>query len=373
MEELEWEGGHWMSEELATALAQVPGLVLAVSHAGERSYSAYGNRQIFGVVHPKEMHAETAFDLGSITKIIATTSALMVLQDKQEFSLEDKVSRYIPQWSRNEKEEITIKDLLLHRSGLWEWRPLYIEDQDSSKVQDRLAAIPLRYGVNTQRHYSDLGFIALGQVLQAITKEELSMSVSKLVLEPLGMRETRFSHPIASFDVAATSFGDSIEREMVKSKFPYPVPEDVSHFRKWREEILVGDVNDGNSFHIFGGVSSHAGLFSTATDLLRYGESILSSLAGEGYFSQSILENFLSTGPDVGQALGFRSWLDEAPGCPAQFFGHTGFPGTVLAISSKHRFVAVLLTNRLHVAEKPVPTEELWRPILAGLHAQLHQ
>ena len=130
------------------------------------------------------------------------------------------------------------------------------------------------------------------------------------------MRRTQFAQPIANSPVAATSFGDLIEKQMVESEVPYPVPEDAKNFSKWRSHVLVGEVNDGNAFHIFGGVSGHAGLFASAEDLLQFGEALNSSLKGEGIFSQSVAQDFFAVGPDVGQRLGLevgRILIMDAP------------------------------------------------------------
>lgn len=362
-----------MNELLEETLTKVPGLVLGRSVMGKRTILAKGNRQVFGIDAPLEMSSETSFDLGSITKILATTASLMRLVENGELSLDDKAAKFLNEWSGTEKEAITVRDLLLHRSGLWEWRPLYIDFQDPTAVVKKIGAIPLRYPINRGRHYSDLGFIALGQILIKISGDDLRKTVDDLVFEPLGMNETQFGSSASdSHDTAATSFGDSIERTMVTSKTPYPVPEDTSHFKKWRNYVLVGEVNDGNSFHLFDGVSGHAGLFSCANDLLQFGETMIASFRGEGSYSQKVIQEFLTGGPDQFQQLGFRSWSDTYEGCRSEFFGHTGFPGTVLAFSPSHEFVATLLTNRLHVEGDPTPTEELWRPILSELHGLLH-
>ncbi len=361
-----------MFETLKVTLQSVAGVVLATSHSGQQRTLSLGDRQIYGVDQPLPMNPDTSFDLGSITKIIATTSALMALAHEEKYSLEDKVAKYIPAWSSSEKSIVTLKHLLLHRAGLWEWQPLYIEDQNPNNVHTRIASMPLRYGVDQGRHYSDLGFLTLGKILTIISGNSLDKTVEELVSNPLKMYSTRFSHPISRENVAATSWGDSIEREMVRSKTPYPIPQSESEFGNWRKEILCGEVNDGNAFHLFQGGSSHAGLFSTASDLVIFGEEILRSLRGEGYFAQEIVKLFLTVGPDSHQTLGFRSWSDTVDGCTDEFYGHTGFPGTVFAISPKHDFVATLLTNRLHVKNPPVPTEDIWRPVLSELHRSIH-
>lgn len=361
-----------MDELIGHALTQVPGFVLGISVGGKREVSAHGNRQVFGVDSPLAMSTQTSFDLGSITKILATTAALMHLIDSGAISLDDQVKNFLPEWKGTDKDRITLRDLLLHRSGLWEWRPLYIRSQDPIEAIRVIAQAPLRYPVNAGRHYSDFGFISLGRVLSEVAGQELNDSIVDLVLKPLQLTSTQYATPISRESIAATSFGDWIEKEMVLSKTPYPVPEEAGDFKNWREQILVGEVNDGNAFHVFNGTSGHAGLFSTADDLLTFGEAINTSFREGGQYSRDITREFLTNGPDAGQQLGFRSWTDTYQGSVCEFFGHTGFPGTVLAFSPSHDCVIALMTNRLHVEGLPVATEILWQPFLSSIHKKLH-
>ena len=362
-----------MLKVIEEALTHVPGLVLGLSTRGVRTINAYGHRQVFGIDSPLPMTVDTSFDVGSLTKILATTAGLMRLVDSGEISLDQRVSNFFRSWLGSEKEGITLRDLLFHRSGLWEWRPLYISVKDSQRTVEEIAMMPLRYPVNQGRHYSDLGFITLGEILISLTGESLPNSIGKLLFEPLGMSRTHFALPHPGSPIAASSIGDLIEREMVISKTPFPVPEEATDFTRWRRQVLVGEVNDGNAFHLFGGISGHAGLFTGAGDLLTFGESINASLKGEGSFSQRVVALFLETGPDVGQQLGFRSWSDTYEGCTSEFFGHTGFPGVVLAFSPSHDSVATLLTNRLHVAGEIPSTELLWQPFLKAIHEKFHE
>lgn len=361
-----------MRKLIESTLTQVPGFVLGYSVGGHREIFAYGDRQVFGVDSPLPMDTHTIFDLGSVTKILATTAAIMRLLDSGALSLDDRAASFLPGWDSTEKGEITLQQLLRHRAGLWEWRPLYIHTQVPSIAVQKISEIPLRYSIDSERHYSDLGFISLGQILSKITGGDIIFSVDNLVLKPLALSHTRFARPVLSDSVAATSFGDSIEKEMVRSKSPYPVPEDASAFDHWRDRVLLGEVNDGNAFHVFAGASGHAGLFSSAEDLLAFGEGMNASQQGAGPYSQSVVDEFLAKGPDEGQHLGFRSWCNTYQGCTAEFFGHTGFPGVVLAFSPFHDCVITLLTNRLHVQGVPVPTEQLWAPFLDLIHQKLH-
>jgi CubicO group peptidase (beta-lactamase class C family) len=167
--------------------------------------------------------------------------------------------------------------------------------------------------------------------------------------------------------VAASSPGDAIEREMVRSGVPYPVTGDVGDFPGWRTHTLVGEVNDGNAFHAFGGVSGHAGLFTTAADLLRLATGLSRCRDGDGPLRHDTLARFLTPGRDPGQALGLRSW-QRASG-PA--FGHTGFPGVAFALLPQRDAALVMVTNRLHAAGTPRPTESMWLRVLAAADTEL--
>lgn len=353
-------------------LTQVPGMVLGLSIGSVRTINAYGDRQVFGVESSLPMTVDTSFDVGSITKVLATTAAIMRLVDAGEILLDSRASKYLGAWSNSDKDEITVRDLLLHRSGLWEWRPLYISVSDPQMIVEEIARMPLRYTVGEGRYYSDLGFISLGQILISLVGADLPTLVKNLVLQPLGMNATCYAMPQPGAPVAATSLGDVIEKQMVISKIPFPVPEEATQFNRWRTHVLVGEVNDGNAFHLFGGVSGHAGLFTNANDLLTFGEAMNSSARDEGSYSGKVTSEFLSTGPDSGQQIGFRSWTDTYEGCTAEFFGHTGFPGVVLAFSPEHDCVATLLTNRLHREGEIPVTELLWQPFLSAIHKKIH-
>lgn len=361
-----------MKELIDQTLAKIPGMVLGLSVGGMRTVDAYGDRQVFGIDSPLPMTGGTAFDVGSVTKVLATTASLMRLVDTGEISLADKASKYLRAWTNTDKEPITIRDLLHHRSGLWEWRPLYISVEEPQRIVEAIAQMPLRYPVGEGRHYSDLGFISLGQILISIVGTGLPNLVRDLVLHPLNMNATCFAKPEAGVAVAATSIGDVIEKQMVISKVPFPVPEEVTQFGDWRTHVLVGEVNDGNAFHLFGGISGHAGLFTNADDLLKFGEAINASFRDEGSYSGKVVREFLATGPDAGQQLGLRSWTDTYGGCTSEFFGHTGFPGIALAFSPEHDCVATLMTNRLHREGEITATEELWQPFLSAIHQKIH-
>jgi len=340
-----------------------PGMVIGTSISGSRTISASGYRSSLDTETPLKMLPDTSFDLASLTKIVATTSSLMELVALNELSVDDSVSQFLPAWNTSEKKAITIRHLLQHRSGLWEWRPLYISAVDPEAAHAFIANAPLRYAVNSEKHYSDLGFITLGAVITAITGKTLVESVNELSLYKLQLISTGFATPRDMNNVAATSRGDRYEKTMVDTKLPYPVTESSQDFNGWRTKILKGEVNDGNAFHLFKGASSHAGLFSDADDLLSFGESLLNAPE---------LQLFTEGGVDRDTHLGFRSWVDTHGSCSERFYGHTGFTGVMLAISPLNKAIFVGLSNRLHTDGEIIPTEDIFASYIKDFHSQIH-
>jgi CubicO group peptidase (beta-lactamase class C family) len=335
----------------------MPNHVLAYVTSDSVEITATGHRQKIG--DELEMTPNTNFDLGSITKILCTTSILMKFVENNEVKLLDPVSRFLPNWNSSEKSTITIKNLLEHQSGLNEWRPLYISADSPKHIHELIAVDPLKYSPNSGRHYSDLGFITLGLLIETVSQASLEEVFSEIIAKPLALIATQFKKPADTNNVAATSIGDVIEKRMVETGSPYPVTELTTKFNEWRTNILVGEVNDGNSFHGFHGVAGHAGLFSNASDLATYLQEIISSMQGEGYFSQRVLNQFLTLSPDPMQAVGFRTWVISGQ----TFFGHTGFPGVAVAFTEEGTGL-VYLSNRIHTEGEFPTTDSLWIPLL---------
>jgi CubicO group peptidase (beta-lactamase class C family) len=154
---------------------------------------------------------------------------------------------------------------------------------------------------------------------------------------------------------------------MIRSGVPYPVSGSVEDFDRWRSHTLVGEVNDGNAFHAFGGVSGHAGLFTTAEDLLRLATGLLRGLDGDGPLRRATVRRFLTPGRDPGQALGLRIWRSDSG--PA--YGHTGFPGVAFALLPDRDAAVAMITNRLHTPGPPRPTEDMWLRVIAAAEREL--
>jgi CubicO group peptidase (beta-lactamase class C family) len=319
-----------------------PGALVAVSPADRSvSYGVAG----FAVAGVSRMSVDVRTDAASMTKVLGTTAALMTLVDSGAVSLDPHVRR-----------------LLEHRAGLWEWWPLYLTARGPAALA-LLRKLPLRYPAGEGRHYSDLGMMLLGELVCRAFGSPLPEAVQRLALDPFGLTETGFISPVRGGPVAASSQGDGIERAMVETGVPYPVGGDAAAFAGWRTHRLVGEVNDGNAFHAFGGASGHAGLFTTAGDLLRFGRGVLDSLAGSGPISAPVAREFLTPGLDPVQALGFRCW----PSALGPVFGHGGFTGVAFGIIPARNAVVAMITNRLHAPLAPAPTEDLWTIALEGL------
>jgi CubicO group peptidase (beta-lactamase class C family) len=194
--------------------------------------------------------------------------------------------------------------------------------------------------------------------------------MTTLVLAPLGLSDTAYAHPVGS-DVAASSAGDSIEMRMVKTGVPYPVPFAVADFAGWRRKTVIGDVNDGNAFHALGGVSGHAGLFSTVGDLLALAGALAATPDDETFLSSAVRREFFAEGPDRGQALGFRRYLMPGAGGEREVVGHPGFTGTVVGWLPAEGTAIVLATNRLHVGGLSLANERMWEFALDRVGALL--
>ena len=358
----------WVDEE------RVPGAVLLVMEDGrvllEKAYgyawlyayaegeygaSAAGETRpgaLSRLASPVAMTTATRFDLASVTKVMATTFAVMLLVDRGALDVEVPVSTYLPDFRGGGKEAITLQHLLTHRAGLVQWVPTYYHATDADEAYAYVRDLPLGWPVGEGRHYSDLGFMLLGRGGEQGAGTSLDAFLRASLYAPLGLGSTGFRRsgsaaPAVVGAFAATSHGNPYEHRMVHdSTFGYRIAGDADAWDGWRRHTLVGEVNDGNAFHAFGGVAGHAGLFSTAGDLgvllrllLDRGEA-----SGHRYLRAGTVDAFLEPTGD-GQALAWQV-PDYAP---AGSFVHTGFTGTWVLGVPRERLAVVLLTNRQNV------------------------
>ena len=349
---------------------RIPGAVLLVSQGGEPVISrAYGFAQTHrygaeqesdrggtaassGIVElsrPIPMTVETVFDLASVTKVMATTMAVMLLADRGAVEIGARVSRYLPDFRGGGKGEITLEHLLTHRSGLSQWQPIYYHAADSGEAYESIRDLPLAWDVGDARHYSDLGFMLLGLIVERVTGQTLDSFLraelyGPLRLEATGFRGESLSRGRDAGRYAATSHGNPFERRMVHDPdFGYRIEGDPDAWNGWRRYTLSGEVNDGNAHHAFNGTAGHAGLFSTARELDALLRLLLEGgeLRGRRYLSPDVIDRFLTPNGD-GQALG---WQIPAY-APPSAFAHSGFTGTFVLGVRETGLGIVLLTNR---------------------------
>ncbi|HVF39186.1 MAG TPA: serine hydrolase [Gemmatimonadaceae bacterium] len=327
------------------------GAVLAVAHDGklihERAfgYAQLNDYQLSRLSNPRAMQTSTLFDLASVTKVMATTMALMILADRGLIDVDAPVYRYLPDFRGPKLDSITVRHLLNHSSGLVQWQPLYYQASTSSGIYDAIRRMPLGWGVGSGRHYSDLGFMLLGYIVERASGKTLDVFLDDELYRPLGLRNTMFNpKQKGKTGFAVTEQGNVYERHMVYDpNFGYDYAGDPKAWNGWRDYVLDGEADDGNAFYGHGGVAGHAGLFSTAAELTV----LLDLLNNRGirgakrYLKPETITRFLTV-DRYGHYLG---WQVPA-GLPAGSFAHTGFTGTYVVGVPSRRLSIVLLTNR---------------------------
>jgi CubicO group peptidase (beta-lactamase class C family) len=329
-----------------------PGAVFLVAKDGRVIHErAFGYEQLndyegHPLPSPPAMKTSTMFDLASVTKVMATTMAMALLVNQGKVELDAPVWRYLPDFRGPHLDSITVRHLLQHSAGLVQWQPLYYHATNSAQTYAVIRDMPLEWGVGDARHYSDLGFMLLGYIVSRVTGESLDRFLSRNLYLPLGLRHTSFN-PMSTYGFtgfAATEQGNVYEHHMVyDSTFGYRYRGDPTAWNGWRDHVLVGEVDDGNSFYANGGVAGHAGLFSTAADL-RVLLDLLNNrgkVDGQQYIRPDVVAAFLTRD----KYQNFLGW--QAPSyLPAGSFSHTGFTGTYVAGVPQYRLSIVLLTNR---------------------------
>jgi len=312
----------------AIADGNIPGAVLVVGHNGMVIYrKAYGNRALEPKREP--MTLDTIFDLASLTKVIATTTAVMQLVEQGKVRLNDPVAKYLPEFAQNGKDDITVRQLLTHYSGLApdvELTPAF----ESKEAAYRLAfAETPQQAPGSGFIYSDTNFIVLGALVEKISGEALDSYTQQHIFTPLKMMHTRFLPPVAwRYKIAPTEYDEN-------------------------EHMLRGVVHDPRARRM-GGVAGHAGLFSTADDLAKFSQALLDG--GDGILSPLAVAKMTQpeTPPSAPVLRGF-GWDIDSPFSsnrgdllPVGSFGHTGFTGTSIWIDPTTQTYIILLTNSVH-------------------------
>jgi serine-type D-Ala-D-Ala carboxypeptidase len=338
---------------------KIPGAVIQVKKGKQVLFQrAYGLSQKYNAQHqllpnPEPTTLDHLYDLASLTKVVGTTTAIMLLVDQKQIGLEDPVGKYIPAFDSSEKRTITIRHLLSHSAGLKEWYPLYYRASNKQETYRLIGELPLAFPVGKQRRYSDLGFVLLGQIIEQVSKMPLEQFLDQQVFKPLGMVHTTYN-PLKKggfSKIAATSHGNPYEKRMVyDASLGFMVKEiDPKQWDGWRNYTLKGEVNDGNTWYANGGISGAAGLFSTVGDLQKLVDMLLAKgKAGDRKFiSAQTIEQFLAK-DQFNNGLG---WMMDPTNpvmknAPAGTFAHTGFTGTSIVVVPQSNLSVIVLINR---------------------------
>jgi serine-type D-Ala-D-Ala carboxypeptidase len=295
---------------------------------------------------------DTIYDLASLTKPLVTTLLCARRIDLGELTLDSSVSHYLAEFDRTDKQMITIRELLTHTSGLPAWRPLYLLTEDQpDRAAGAIANLQLEYKPGTRVVYSDLGFIALGILMERLTGHRLAELAQREIFEPLKLRQTFFNPELAlQTGIAACETGNAYEVNMCKET-------GAGEYANSRQRLIWGEVHDGNAYFL-GGAAGHAGLFSTARETFLIAQQFLSDsttlLAPQT--CQLFREN-MTSGLEEARSIGWQlAATKDSTGSadlPPDSFGHNGFTGTCVWIDPQQQRVFILLTNRTHARALP--------------------
>ena len=310
---------------------QFPGAVILVARKGGIVYrKAFGDRTVSP--SPSPLEVDTIFDMASLTKIMPTAVAIMILVEEGRLSLSDPVSKHINRFSQYGKHRVTVRQLLTHYSGLRPSLSLKTQWTGYETAVARACREQLATRPGARFKYSDINYVVLGEVVRVISGDHLDAFSRKRIFEPLGMKDTSFN-----------------PRDRMKSR----IAPTERQGGKW----LHGRVHDPTAARM-GGCAGHAGVFSTADDLARFGQMILN---GGVYDGRRILSPLAvlqmttpqsPTGKPVLRGLGFdihsRYHAPRGDLFPVGSFGHSGYTGTSLWIDPHTETLVVILTSRLH-------------------------
>jgi CubicO group peptidase (beta-lactamase class C family) len=317
----------------AIADGTVPGAVLAAGLGDAEPLLLYvaGDAQ-----HDDEarrpMSADTIFDLASLTKVVATLPCVLLLVASGQLGLDDQVCRYLPEFSGPGKDQVTVRQLLTHTSGLPDQRKYYELRMDAATARSAALAEPLVCAPGSVVRYSDIGFIALGELAAALAGCGLAELARQLVFEPLGLADTGYLPPASLTSRIAST-------ELVAGR------------------AKTGVVHDENA-ELLGGVAGHAGLFATAADLSRYASAWVGGAGPFGVTPELRAEALRcqTDGLDGRRGLGWGlrgdRWDNMGDGWPVSGAGHTG---TSVSMDQPSGLWAVLLTNGVHFGRNRGP------------------
>ncbi len=311
-----------------------PGAVVSVGKGAEivkmTGYGGYTYRS------KRRMLPQSVFDLASLTKVVATTTASMLLYERGQLDLDAPVSQYLDAFDTPESQSITIRHLLTHTSGLPAFQPFHLDGIIArAPIIDAIFSSELLTEPGEEYRYSDFGMITLALLIEKITGEPFDQWCTQNIFEPLGMTSTTFR---------GTGETD-----------PDIVPTEVDDY--FRNRLIQGEVHDETAWSL-GGVAGHAGLFSTAMDLSQFARMMVQrgTLDGKVFLEESTINQFTAV-VDTSMSTRALGWdtrnLNHEPSSAGLYFGprsygHTGFTGTSIWIDPDSQAWTILLTNRVY-------------------------
>jgi len=323
---------------------ETPGAVILVARHGSIAYlKAFGNRSITPSVEP--MTVDTIFDMSSLTKVMATLPSIMMLVENGTVRIEDKVKRYLPKFSGGGKDNITVRQLLTHYSGLPPDFNLSKQWSGTSEALEELWKTETDFEPGTEFVYSDINFIALGEIVNAVSGKTLDTFAQERIFFPLGMKETMFNP-------SATLAPRIAPTESRRNTLHY---HGGSASSGSLDKIVQGEVHDPTAWKM-DGVAGHAGLFSSARDVAVYAQMLLSrgTYSGVRLLSPLAVEAMTSPqSPPNMPVRGFGWDIESNYSSPKgdifrRGYGHTGFSGSSLWVHPETDTFIVVLTNRVH-------------------------
>jgi CubicO group peptidase (beta-lactamase class C family) len=324
-----------------------PSAVLIVGDSNNIIYQNYYGRLTYED-DAKAATMNTIYDLASVTKVIAATSAIMKLYDDGKLDLDAPVAQYIPQFDVNGKSDITVRSLLLHNSGLTAWTPFYTMYSTADEVRNAIYSCTKEYVTGTQTVYSDYNAVLLGDIIEKVSNIRIDKYCKEFIFLPLSMTDTDYLIPISqNYRIAPTEYDTY-----------------------WRNELLIGYVHDETAA-LLEGVSGNSGLFSTGVDLYKFMKMMLkkgryvderkvpAKNEESQLFSEQTVELFTTKVTGLGynntRALGWDTKPEATkypPQCGYKFsqnsFGHTGYTGTSVWCDKEKNLIVIFLTNRIY-------------------------
>ena len=323
--------------ERAMAEKAFPGATVAIGYRGKVSLHAFGNLSY--AANAAAVDARTMYDAASLTKVVVTTTLVAKLAEGDfavPLDLDAPVERYLPEWASGPQPEwrrqVTVRHLLTHTSGLPAFKEYWRTSKNKQDTLTKIFAEPLEYEPGTREIYSDLGIILMAEIVERLTGRTLDDLAKTYIFAPLAMKDTMYRPP--------------------KNLWAWIAPTEIDN--TFRHRLVQGEVHDENAYAI-GGVSGHAGVFSTAPDLAAFCQMLLN---GGVYAHHRILRRAtiaqFTTPQQLSSGTRTLGWAAPTEGgsnghyFSAHSFGHTGFTGTSMWIDPDRQLFVVLLTNRVH-------------------------